>query len=102
MPTQDKVKINVAPDRMEAHYSDFAIVAKNAIGFNLDFGQRVPGAKQVNILSRIAMSPQHAKLFSDLLSQNVSDYEKQFGEISVPKRPVPEEEEGLTIHFSKD
>lgn len=101
MPPQDKVKINVSPDRMEARYSDFAIVAKNAIGFNLDFGQRIPGAKQVNIISRIAMSPQHAKLFADLISQNVADYEKQFGIISVPKRPVQEDDDGRTIHFSK-
>jgi len=100
MAEQKKVKINVAPDKVEARYSDFAIVSKNALGFNLDFAQRMPGGKQVNIVGRIAMSPQYAKLFSKILARNIEKYEQEFGEISIPKTPKQIKEGGI-IHFAK-
>lgn len=100
MAEKKKVKINVSPDKVEARYSDFAIVSKNALGFNLDFAQRMPGANQVNIVTRIAMSPQHAKLFSQVLAKNIERYEQEFGEISIPKATRPPKEGGV-IHFVK-
>lgn len=33
---------------------------------------------------RILMSPQHAKAFSEILRQNVAEWERAFGEIQVP------------------
>ncbi|MDD3647000.1 MAG: DUF3467 domain-containing protein [Candidatus Dojkabacteria bacterium] len=97
---QQKLKINVAQDKVEAKYSDFAIIGKNALGFNLDFGQRMPGGQQVNIISRIAMSPQHAKLFLAVLRQNVEKYEEEHGEIRTPKAPAHTPKEGGMIHFT--
>lgn len=98
MQEDKRLKINVSPDRVEAKYSDFAIVGKNALGFNLDFGQRMPGGKQVNIISRIAMSPQHAKLFLQVLEKNVEKYEREHGEIKAPVPPSPPKDDGV-IHF---
>lgn len=98
MAQQDKVKINVPQDKIEAHYSDFAIISKNVLGFNIDFAQRLPTGKQVSIVSRIAMSPQHAKLLKEVLSRNLEQYEKEFGEISIPKKPRQVKDKGM-IHF---
>jgi hypothetical protein len=100
MTEQKKVKINVSADKIEARYSDFALISKNALGFNFDFAQRMPGGKQVNVVSRIAMSPQHAKLFSQLLDKNIEGYEKEFGEINIPKPPKVAKD-GKIIHFVK-
>lgn len=100
MAEQKKLKINVSPDKVEARYSDFAVVAKNALGFNMDFAQRMPGGKQVNIVARIAMSPQHAKLFSQILARNIENYEKEFGEIRIPEAPKAAKGDGV-IHFVK-
>lgn len=100
MADKKGVKINVSKDNMEAKYSDFAVVAKNALGFNLDFGQRVPGGKQINIVSRIAMSPQHAKLLLRILKRNVEKYEEDFGEINLPDSAKKVKDSGV-IHFAK-
>ena len=100
MTDKKKLKINVAPDKVEARYSDFALVSKNALGFNLDFAQRMPTGNQVNIVARIAMSPQHAKLFLEVLAKNIKRYEEEFGKISIPKPPKTGKEGGV-IHFSK-
>lgn len=98
MTDQKKLRINVSPDKIEAKYSDFAIIAKNVLGFNLDFAQRIPGGKQVNIVARVAMSPQHAKLFSKILTKNVEKYEEEFGEIKIPEGAKATKDGGM-IHF---
>ena len=100
MSDKTRLKINVPQERMEARYSDFAIISKSALGFSIDFGQRMPTGKQVNVVSRVALSPQHAKLFLNLLAKNVDEYEKEFGKISVPQRPRQSREKGM-IHFVK-
>ncbi len=39
---------------------------------------------------RVIMSPQHAKAFLEVLGQNVTEWERQFGEIRlVPQDPNP-------------
>ncbi len=96
-----KLQINVPPERMEARYSDFAIISKNALGFNIDFGQRIPGGENIHLVSRIAMSPQHAKLLSKVLSENLENYEEKFGEIDLPDMPKREHKGGDMIHFMK-
>lgn len=101
MKDKKKVKINVPQDKVEAQYSDFAIISKHALGFNIDFGQRVPGSDSVRIVGRIGMSPQHAKLLLRVLGKNIADYEKKFGEISMPKAPKMESKDGNMIHFVK-
>jgi hypothetical protein len=100
MADKKKVKINVHPSKAEATYSDFAIISKNALGITFDFGQRMPGGGQVNIVSRVAMSPQHAKLFAQLLAQNIKKYEDQYGSIDLPKSPQ-QPKNGELIHFMK-
>lgn len=100
MQDKNRVNISVSPDMIEAKYSDFAIIGKNALGFSFDFAQRVPGKNQVRIVSRIAMSPQHAKLVLGVLMQNIKDYEKSFGKINLPKKAKEEEQKGM-IHFVK-
>ncbi len=43
-----------------------------------------PATAAVKAVQRIVMSPQHAKAFSEILRQNVEEWEKQFGEIRLP------------------
>ena len=100
MSNKKQLKINVTPDKIEARFSDIVIVSKNALGMTFDFGQRMPGSNQVNVVSRVAMSPQHAKLFLGLLQKNIEDFEKQFGDIEV-KKPPGVGKDGKFIHFVK-
>lgn len=95
-----QVKVNVATDKLEARYSDFAIVSQNSLGFNFDFGQRLPNSSDIAIVARIALSPQHAKVFSRILSENVKKYEENFGEIKVKDKKVVEKNGNPQIlHF---
>ena len=82
---------------------DFQIVYSNAITIsisNVDFAfdigyfssknaivQGTEVTIPIDIKSRVIMSPQHAKIFSDLLMTNIHQYESDFGEIQIePKK----------------
>lgn len=83
MENKQEIKINVEKNKLEAHYSDIALVSHHPTGFGLDFGQQVPQMKMLNIVTRVALSPQHAKSLMQVLGKHVAAYEKQFGTIEI-------------------
>jgi hypothetical protein len=64
-----------------AGYANYFEVGHNAFEFLIDFGQIDPQSGDVNINSRVAVGPTHAKLFSRLLQGAVAQFEVQFGQI---------------------
>ncbi len=62
-------------------YVNIANIIHNPAEFVLDFGRVVPGRTDVKVLSRVLMSPVHAKQLLAALAQNLGLYEKNFGEI---------------------
>ena len=80
---KEEVKVNILQEALKAVYSDIAFINTSPFGITVDFGQQLPQAKQIQIVTRVALSPQHAKMLSRVLEANVKKYEKQFGEIKV-------------------
>jgi hypothetical protein len=68
-------------------YANFANIIHNPAEFVLDFARTVPGRSDVRILSRILMTPVHAKQLLNALGQNIAVYEKNFGPIRVDFEP---------------
>lgn len=64
-----------------ADYANYFEVGHNAFEFLIDFGQIDPQSGDVNINSRIAVGPTHAKLFSRLMEGAVAQFEDEFGAI---------------------
>ncbi|MHB8828759.1 MAG: DUF3467 domain-containing protein [Syntrophales bacterium] len=73
-------------------YVNFANITASTFDFVFGFGQistsnvKINGkteALPVTLLTRIVMSPQHAKVFSKVLTENLNNYEKDFGQISI-------------------
>ena len=64
-------------------YANFANIIHNPAEFVLDFARAVPGRNDVRILSRVMMTPTHAKQLLNALAQNIALYEKSFGPIRV-------------------
>jgi len=93
-----EVRIDIDPDKIESKYSDLAIINVNPFGFTLDFGQNVASLELVKVVARVSLSPQHAKIFSDILAQNIREYERKFGEIKVNpqmKEELPQKKIGF-------
>ena len=58
-----------------ACYANYFEVGHNAFEFLLDAGQVEPQSGDVQLMSRIAVSPVHAKLLATLLNQSIAQFE---------------------------
>jgi hypothetical protein len=92
----DKKKgIGVSLDHTEpAFFTDNVTVSHSPNKFVIDFSQTTPRfdnfedkQQQTFVIKHktIVLDPQFAKIFSDILQQNVDRYEKMFGSIKIPK-----------------
>ena len=80
-PNQQQINIELGEKEAEGIYSNLAIISHSPAEFILDFTRILPGIPKGRVLSRIIMTPQHAKLFLHAMMENLSKYEGQYGEI---------------------
>jgi len=79
---ESKIKIVVSDQLALGTYANFASIVHNFAEFIMDYGRIVPGREEVQVVSRIVMTPVHAKQLLRALTENVSIYERNFGEIT--------------------
>lgn len=89
-PQPPKIELMQRPDYRET-YANSVQVRANLWDFFLLFGtvqQTTPDAVQIHNFQGIYLSPQQAKALSNVLSQNIKEYETTFGEIRLePQAP---------------
>jgi hypothetical protein len=85
-PPRKGITIEI-PKELEAVYSNVAFISHTPAEMVLDFAQVLPRMPKGTVVSRVIMSPMHAKLLQLALSQNLANYERQFGEIRLPQSP---------------
>ncbi|MGW8319861.1 MAG: DUF3467 domain-containing protein [Candidatus Promineifilaceae bacterium] len=74
------------PKDLNAVYANAALISHSPAEIVLDFAQVLPHSPKGKVLSRIIMSPMHARLLQLALAQNLANYERQFGEIRLPQQ----------------
>ena len=80
-------RINIEyPKDLEAVYANVAFISHTPAELIVDFAQVLPRIPKGNVVSRIIMSPMHAKMLHKALAQNLANYERQFGEIKLPQQ----------------
>ena len=85
MPTQPNIKLVNAPSYRES-YANSVQIRVSVWDFFLVFGtlqQQSPQEVEVHNFQGVYLSPQQAKALLTILEQNVSNYEKTFGEIKL-------------------
>lgn len=82
-PKQRKINLELSKD-LQTVYSNGTIVSNTPTEFVMDFVQVLPRMKKGQVVGRVILSPTHAKLFLNALAQNVTNYERQYGEIRIP------------------
>ncbi len=80
-----KVEIELPDNIADGVYSNLVIVSHSDSEFIFDFIRVMPGKPRAKVQSRIIMTPPHAKMFLQALSENIRKFEKQFGEIRAGK-----------------
>jgi len=87
-PNQPEIKLTQTEDYREA-YANSVQIRVNVWDFFLVFGtlqQQTPSEVEVRNFQGVYLSPQQAKALHAILEQNVTNYEKTFGEIKLDPR----------------
>ena len=89
-PQPTKIDLVPSPQYRE-HYANSVQVRVNLWDFFLTFGtitQTTPESVSIHNYQGIYLSPQQAKALTNLLQQNITQYEATFGEIRLePQQP---------------
>lgn len=81
IPTE--IGLHASQDMLKGTYCNVATIKHTTREFILDF---VLGVDNLHTLvSRVITSPAHAKQLAEVLTQNIAQYEKRFGEIDTSK-----------------
>lgn len=87
-PGPQKIAIDM-PKEVQAVYANVALISHTPVEVVLDFAQVLPRMARGSVQARVIMTPMHAKLLQMALTQNVQNYERQFGEIRLPSQSNP-------------
>lgn len=79
-----KPRLTIEPSVSMGQYTNFVSIAHNYTEVLFDFGRTLPGRKDIPIVSRLIMTPFHAKQLIKALSHNIRLYEQKFGPITDP------------------
>ncbi len=82
------IDIEINDQVAEGVYSNLAVINHSPSEFIVDFIQMMPGVPKARVKSRIILTPQHAKRLANAISENVTRFEKQFGEIKDNQPPT--------------
>lgn len=85
---KQEVKIELKPEVAQGEYSNLAMINHSSSEFVIDFAHMLPIAPP-QIFSRVIMAPEHAKRLLYALQENISRYEREFGEIKLPQPKAP-------------
>jgi len=77
------VQVEIGEKESEGVYSNFVLIAHSASEFIIDFARILPGLPKAKVFSRIVMTPQHAQMLHNALSDNLKKFEGRFGKIKV-------------------
>lgn len=83
MEQKKELQITLSPEVANGTYSNLAIIGHTSSEFIIDFVRVMPGVPKAGVQSRVIMTPEHAKRLLNALRENISGYERQFGEIEI-------------------
>lgn len=81
---QEILSFDVPAELAKGVYSNLVLMAHSSSEFVLDFALMMPNQKKPAVVSRIILSPEHAKKLLLALKGNVRKYEEMYGEIKFP------------------
>jgi len=78
---EEGLNIELSEEMAEGKYSNLAVITHSPAEFILDFIRMMPGVPKAKVISRIVLTPQHAKRLQRALADNIQKYEAQHGKI---------------------
>lgn len=78
-----QLNIELGEKEAEGIYANLAMITHSPTEMIIDFARVMPRTPKARVLSRIIMTPMHAKLLNKALTDNIKKFEGQFGEIKL-------------------
>lgn len=82
-------QIELPQETAQGEYANFAIITHSSSDFILDFARVLPGLPKAQVRSRVILAPEHAKRLLMALQENIVRYEREYGQIRVPRQEPP-------------
>lgn len=80
------IDIDLDEQLAQGQYSNLAIISHSPTEFVVDFAAVLPGMPKAKVVSRIILTPEHAKRLMYSIQENVARYEKNHGSIEISQR----------------
>ncbi|MGL4908571.1 MAG: DUF3467 domain-containing protein [Bacteroidales bacterium] len=84
----NEISIELSEEVARGTYSNLAIITHSSSEFIVDFVCMLPAVPKAPVVSRIILTPEHAKRLMNALKENVMKYEKANGEIQTSNNGV--------------
>jgi hypothetical protein len=75
----NQINIELSEDIGQGVYSNLAVITHSSSEFVLDFVRIMPGLPKAKVMSRIILTPEHAKRLLYALQDNIQKYEAVHG-----------------------
>jgi hypothetical protein len=79
---QNQFNVELSEEMAEGTYANLAVISHSPTEFVVDYIRVMPNMPKAKVVSRIILTPEHAKRLLQALQDNVRRYEQQFGVIS--------------------
>jgi len=86
-PAPRRLNLEIPAD-LPATYANFAIITHSPWEVFIDLAQLLPNVPKARVQTRIVLTPTNAKMLLKALEENLGRFEAQFGEITLPPRPI--------------
>ena len=86
MTEHNKIELDLDKEIAQGQYSNLAVITHSVSEFILDFAAMLPGRPKPTVVSRIILTPEHAKRLLLSLQENVGRYEANVGKIDLSMR----------------
>ena len=74
---QQQLSIDLPAEVADGIYSNLAIISHSNSEFILDFARVMPGTPKAKVVSRVILTPEHAKKLLAALQDNIQKYEQK-------------------------
>ncbi|MBM3427673.1 MAG: hypothetical protein RL609_218 [Bacteroidota bacterium] len=78
---EEGISIELTEENAQGKYSNLAVITHSPAEFIVDFVSMMPGLPKAKVVSRIILTPQHAKRLHRALQENLMKFESQHGKI---------------------
>ena len=82
-PQPQQINIELGEAEAQGTYANLAMIHNSPTEMIVDFARIMPRTPKAKVVSRIIMTPMHAKMLAQTLQQNIKKHEEQFGEIKI-------------------